>query len=417
MNIIELPTLDLFSGIGAFALGTHAASTVVSPDRSFGVRYKTVGLCEINKPCQHLLKARYPGTPIFPNIKRLNKQLLADHGIESVSVLTGGYPCQDLSVAGKREGEKGARWLWPWMASLISELRPTLVFAENVAGHRTAGLDTVLRDLEEMGYAWDACCIPAASLFAPHKRDRIWITARRIDAVAPYNNALGCERGSIGRQSQSSYAKDSDGLILGPPVAAPAYSIGQPHTGESGHDGRPQHQPDRSVADVRSFPATAPIGYANGQRQPQQKGAFQEERQRHIHTIGDCIDEIASDSIGDIGSRSGRPWQWRGQSANRLVEVARMAWRRPWPMQARSVCGLVTKNGRHSGWFYNPSFGEWMMGLPDGWTNLGLSKRGKPILSNTTRIKMIGNSLVPQIPARICRAMLVSELSCDPQFR
>jgi len=94
-----------------------------------------------------------------------------------VDIVVGGYPCQPVSLAGVRRGDKDDRWLWPEMLRIIEAVRPTWVIGENVAGHITMGLDTVLSDLEAEGYQARCFVIPAVAADARHRRDRCWVVA------------------------------------------------------------------------------------------------------------------------------------------------------------------------------------------------------------------------------------------------
>jgi DNA (cytosine-5)-methyltransferase 1 len=162
----KLKVLDLFSGIGGFSLGL---------ERTGG--FSTVAFCEINEFCQRVLAKHWPGVPCYDDIRRLDADTLARDGI-GIDVICGGFPCQDLSFAGKRAGLEGARsGLWGEYARLIRELRPAYVIVENVPGLLSLGLGDVLGDLAASGYdaVWD--CIPAAAVGADHIRDRVWIIA------------------------------------------------------------------------------------------------------------------------------------------------------------------------------------------------------------------------------------------------
>ena len=152
--------LDLFSGIGGFALAAR------------WVGWETVGFCEIDPYCQKVLRKHWPDIPIYEDIRELDGRTVGH-----VDIITGGYPCQPFSVAGKQRGEADDRHLWPEFARLIREIRPRWVVGENVAGHISMGLDNVLADLEGFGYTWEAFVIPACAVNAPHKRDRVWVVA------------------------------------------------------------------------------------------------------------------------------------------------------------------------------------------------------------------------------------------------
>ena len=182
--------LDLFSGIGAFSLGLERA----------GMR--TVAFCEVAPYCRAVLAKRWPGVPCYGDIRNLSAQHLTADGI-AIDVVCGGFPCQDISLAGKGEGIEGSRsGLWSEYARLVGELRPGFVIVENVAALLRRGIDRVLGDLAALGYDAEWHCIPASYVGAPHDRDRIWIIAypkRGERREEPYGRALG----RMGREQQS----------------------------------------------------------------------------------------------------------------------------------------------------------------------------------------------------------------------
>lgn len=158
--------LDLFSGIGGFSLGL---------ERTGG--FETVAFCEIDPFCRRVLAKHWPKVPCYDDVRELTAARLAADGI-AVDVICGGFPCQDVSFAGKRAGLEGARsGLWSEYGRLIGEVRPQFVIVENVPGLLNLGMGTVLGDLSALRYdaVWDS--IPALAVGAPHRRDRVWIIA------------------------------------------------------------------------------------------------------------------------------------------------------------------------------------------------------------------------------------------------
>jgi DNA (cytosine-5)-methyltransferase 1 len=160
-----LQVLDLFSGIGGFSLGLERAG------------FKTAAFCEIDPFCRQVLSRHWSGIPLYHDIHQLNARRLHHDRISSIDLICGGYPCQPFSIAGHQRGERDPRHLWPEMHRLIRELRPRWVVCENVAGHVELGLDTVLDDLESLGYTAWTFVIPACAVGAPHRRDRVWVVA------------------------------------------------------------------------------------------------------------------------------------------------------------------------------------------------------------------------------------------------
>jgi DNA (cytosine-5)-methyltransferase 1 len=158
--------LSLFAGVGGFDLGL---------ERTGG--FKTVAFCEIDPFARRVLAKHWPGVPLYNDVRELSADRLAADGI-AIDVICGGFPCQDISLAGTGAGLAGERsGLWNEYARLIGELRPNYVIVENVSALLGRGLGDVLGHLASLGYdaQWD--CIPASYIGALHQRDRIWITA------------------------------------------------------------------------------------------------------------------------------------------------------------------------------------------------------------------------------------------------
>jgi len=153
--------LDLFSGIGGFALACKWAGI------------ETIGFVEIDSFCQKVLNKNFPNIPIVGDIRDVKEDTFP----KPVDIITGGFPCQPFSLAGQRRGEADDRYLWPAMCNVIKEYKPTWVLGENVAGIISMAFYQVLSDLEDIGYEAQALVIPACAINAPHKRDRVWFIA------------------------------------------------------------------------------------------------------------------------------------------------------------------------------------------------------------------------------------------------
>ena len=187
---------SLFSGVGGFDLAAE------------WMGWENLFHCEINEWCQKVLRFHFPKSIQYDDITRTD--FTPWRG--KVDVLTGGFPCQPFSTAGKRRGAEDDRYLWPEMLRAIREIRPTWVIGENVAGitsmvqpgsevtvesqaslfdkadketilEQEYVIETVCRDLEREGYTVQPILIPACGVGAPHKRDRVWfIASDRSDA-------------------------------------------------------------------------------------------------------------------------------------------------------------------------------------------------------------------------------------------
>jgi len=161
--------LDLFSGIGGFSLGLERAG------------FKTAAFCEIDQFCRKILAQNWPEVPIYNDICELNGNALMEALGSKIEVITGGFPCQDLSCAGQQKGmdENTRSGLWWEMRRIISEVRPKFAIMENVSnflsGKRGVWFGNFLASLAEIGYDAQWTCIPAAAAGMPHCRERVWV--------------------------------------------------------------------------------------------------------------------------------------------------------------------------------------------------------------------------------------------------
>ena len=164
----ELTHLSLFSGIGGLDLATEWAG------------FRTVAQCEMADYPRAVLEKHWPGLPRWRDIRTLTKESFYEQtGLHTVDVISGGFPCQPFSVAGKQRGKEDDRYLWPEFIRVIRELWPTWVIGENVPGIINLALEQVLSDLEAEGYEVQCFLVPACGVDAPHKRNRIVIVAHR----------------------------------------------------------------------------------------------------------------------------------------------------------------------------------------------------------------------------------------------
>lgn len=206
--------LDLFSGIGGFALAVQWLGG------------ETVGFVEWDAWNRRVLAKQWPEARYHGDIKTFTGDVIRSWGIRTqrdamaypksdirrasgdgghkssdrtghhIDLITGGYPCQPFSLAGQRLGAEDDRHLWPEMRRVIDLCRPRFVLAENVAGHISMGLDVVLSELEADGYTCGAVVIPAGAVNALHRRDRVWIMAT-TEPIEPYVSTV--ERGHLPR--------------------------------------------------------------------------------------------------------------------------------------------------------------------------------------------------------------------------
>jgi site-specific DNA-cytosine methylase len=223
--------LDLFAGIGGFTIGLERAG------------FETAAFCEIDPYAQKVLRKNWPGVPIYDDVRTITAERLAADGI-GVDVITGGFPCQDISVAGNQAGiQDGTRsGLWSECARLIGELRPRYAIFENVTnllnGERGAWFKRVLWDISALGYDAEWHCIPASAVGAPHRRDRVWVLGYRNGQPEQPVYSGGSEKGG-GETSppgplHTDDASSNTGVVADP--NSPRLEVGQRESRDDGSE-------------------------------------------------------------------------------------------------------------------------------------------------------------------------------------
>ena len=331
--------LDLFSGIGGFALACELA----------GLDMEHV-FCEIDPFCQKVLQKNFPNSKIYGDIKALKADNLG-----RIDLLTGGFPCQPFSVAGKQRAQEDDRFLWPEMLRVIRETRPTWIIGENVAGIINLALEQVCLDLENEGYEVQPFIIPACAVNAPHRRDRVWIIAhaRREHGETwggkefrGFTTKRTSQTGEIERHCETDHAPNTTSI---------GWDSGRDHRRERHilHDKDRDAKEDQSKWEGRNGGAFSPDDtFANtkGKRQL-------------------CERQQENDAAENRGEK-------------RCGLGDENIWRRNWTQVAAELCGVDD-------------------GLPVELDGFKLTKAQH----RAAQLKAYGNAIVPQVAAEIIKAI------------
>ena len=411
----KLKILDLFSGLGGFSLGLERTG-----------RYKTVAFCEIDKYCTLLLQKHWKGVKIYNDVKKITKEGFEADGIESPDIITGGFPCQPFSVAGKQKGTSDDRHLWPEMFRIIKAFKPRFVIGENVPGivniQDGVVFETVCTDLESEGYEVQPFNIPAAAVGAPHQRKRIWIIATLADSVSnderreisrsdeekgrvqeehrSKDSASGIfSRTSEIRKSNNGYeAMENSGRTL-----QQGSSIREKNEDEVGKENANQHQ--RSSSSSESNVANANTRLSDGQ-----KKELQSRRQASISSReGENV--ANAKSISSDGREIGQHSEESREKGKIGIEVGGVSSDRQKLANTDSerLEGLGQSRSQFNETSSSTSSSEERQGqVGQGWwefePNVGRVAHGVP--GRVHRLKALGNSIVPQIAEEIGRAII-----------
>lgn len=367
---------SLFSGIGGFDLAAQ------------WMGWENVFHVERDPFCQQVLRHHFPKSKSHEDIKEFDGTAYAGR----VDIISGGFPCQPFSAAGKRAGTSDDRYLWPEMFRIIREARPTYVVAENVRGllswNEGLVLDTVCSDLESEGYEVCPVLLPAASVNAPHRRDRIWIVA----------HAFNCKRASQGQ-------------------GASLESI-------RGHNAKQSQQwqqssllVDRSFGLAQPAPNANDKGGAGGPRQVQGTNGEISQRDDHAQPCHPGAADATNANALRLQQRTDSREVGRGQSEVRRegnqfaepIEATRAAW------NATNTYGAGERQDHRKGESGQPH----QKSPPRNWQDFptvapicggddGLPERLDGITFPKWRresIKAYGNAIVPQVALQIFKAI------------
>jgi len=372
--------IDLFSGIGGFALAARWAG------------YQTEVFCEQDAFCQRVLKKHWPDVPVVGDIFEFDGS-----AYRGADLLTGGFPCQPYSCAGKRGGDSDDRALWPEMRRVISEARPRWIVAENVTGIISMALDGVLSDLEGEGYEVQTVIVPACAVNAPHRRDRVWIVAHAGCVDGDGRQDFRAGDGIADREGFTNRAEKKRADLCGGEALAHARD---PRPSRSGSDAQPEG-PQQQLGDSR---AEAPGNVAHAPRPPH--------RQHHAESgfgqvqqpgISDGQEDVAhAASAGPLPGAQARVHRGEEGAGARYVESERRDRGQLEPPICRDFDGLPPELDRPYG--SGPEY--W-----DGDYERGIPRVATGIPHRTARLKALGNAIVWQVAYQIMRAIRATDES------
>ena len=318
--------IDLFSGIGGFSLAF---------DNIFNEQENNHIFVEIDPFCQAVLRKHWPEAEIHGDIRAF------DGGESEPFLLTGGFPCQPFSQAGKRKGTEDNRHLWPDMLRVIQVTKPEWVIAENVRGLLSIEggvvFEQVCLDLEANGYEVQPIVIPAVAVNAPHRRDRVWFIA----------HAIGSEHRGRGRQES-----EEESL--------------QRVSGETRHV-------RRSSGTDKVYDSTNSRQQHGESRGNEEMGFCKAKRSSCKSDIERCSENVTDTS--DEGLQGRKPNKWKGHSGqrDRNGSKERRSWEQDWTEVATRLCRI------HD----------------------GIPRR----LDRNPRLKALGNAIVPAVAEEIIKAI------------
>ena len=400
---MKLKILDLFSGLGGFSLGLERTGS-----------FETIAFCDNDKYSKLVLQKQWKGVKIYNDVKEITKEKFIADGIQFPDIITGGFPCQPFSVAGKQAGTDDDRHLWPVMFRIIQEFTPRWVIGENVKGLTNIQdgvvFETVCSDLEGEGYEVRAFNIPAAGVGAPHRRERIWIVAhaKRYNKTDEIGGSDETSRGI-----QEEHRQDDSSARL----TSRTSSIRQTNNGhedmedsrrtlqsrtelreknedEVGEGYANQHQ--RSSSTSESNVADSNI---NGTKRNQPEDRQRSRTQQSSEDVADTYARLSNGTYKEVQSRG----QTFDTSSEGSTDVANTE------SSDRHDNEAVTRDGGSSTQevFGNGSSvsgeGSWWHTEPD----VGRVAHGVP--GRVYRLKGLGNSIIPKIAEEIGRAIIQAE--------
>ena len=383
----KLPTvLSLCTGYGGVERGLDLA----------GVEHRVIAHVEIEafaiaNLVAKMEKGELDAAPVWSNLKTLPVEPFRDR----VDILTGGYPCQPFSAAGKRLGEEDPRHLWPYICDIIRAVRPVRCFFENVEGHISLGLREVISDLESLGYkvAWGI--FSAREVGAPHQRKRVYIMG---DA-----SGQRCEQDSTLRDKQPTGRIESERGQSGSQLANTESQFSERSISERDRNG----QSEEALGDRSDSEGASSMANTDSSWELQSKGNEQNEWGR----ISDCGEDVADTDSSGLGQggisckrTDGSKLVSNGQAGGAgLADTKDFGLQRP--SEARDTFTKRTQPDDQQPYGCDSTYiGSWPPEPRLGRVVDGCANR-------VDRIRLLGNGVVPQTAAKAW--MVLSEELCN----
>ena len=423
--------LDICSGIGGFSLGLESTGG-----------FDTVAFCEFDDFCRKVLNKHWPDVPIYKDLKEIGNE--PERIIQDFDLICGGIPCQPFSVAGKKKGKEDDRHLWPYMYEIIKHKKPSWVIVENVGGFVNVALDDVCLDLEAQGYATQSFIIPACSVEAPHRRDRIWILGKNLE-----NPGRALRQGRIEQGENADEVGQGDADQLERSGSTPRSDVANSQLkgleGQHGDSSSQRGQDEGSLSGTEGSSRTnEDVPNSSGQRLEGHRGehglreasqeeqasrSSQEQDVSHAKELDRDVDVNGHSGQDDGQQRQGLQGELGGASGNRAEDVANTErlgqqgqgeHERPSNTEKASegqASGTDDGSQGQTGQGHTePRVGGMVDGISarlDG--HLGFEREpniprvATGIPERVNRLKALGNSIVPQVIYNIGLAILEEE--------
>jgi DNA (cytosine-5)-methyltransferase 1 len=385
--------LDICSGIGGFSLGLEATGG-----------FDTVAFCEFDDFCCKVLNKHWPNVPIYKDLKEIGND--PERIIQEFDLICGGIPCQPFSLAGKQKGKEDDRHLWPYMYAIVKSKKPTWVIVENVGGFVNVALDDVCLDLETQGYATQSFIIPACSVEAPHKRDRIWILGKLMANAhdtgdrTPGSKVDGDRQETIeGWQEQSQLGSSRSSNDVADPKELRNYEHDNGERTQQDREHRVSQQPGGEgslggtddVANPKLVSSDSISDSGSNTKTESEQG----QKTGNLDRSSGRQDVAYSNSEGLEGSEEAGDTQKSREEREQLAsgqDSSLSKWNTK-PGVGGVADGIPTRLDGHLGFEREPNIPRVATGIPD----------------RVNRLKALGNSIVPQIVYNIGLAILEEE--------